>query len=165
MVRLAVIPFDVPETFAPPGNESQHFGREIARKVQAQLYKSGEITIIELFNQDRWPGKREEFFTGNHRALQLAADAGYDLVLVGQMEDLRSDQELNIYTKLIDTSNGITIWSARSTVYSYQRPLLKVLSDTRIFKDRPDLYAYHERIEEFAHCTTQAILKDKPVPR
>ena len=165
LTRLAVIPFDVPETFAPPGNESMYFGREIARRIQGHLYKTGELRIIELFNQDRWPGKREEFMTGNHHAIQLAADAGYDLVLVGYLEELRGDQELNIYTKVIDTNGGVTIWSARTTVYSYQRPVQQVLAQTRIFKDRPDIFPYHEQIEEFAVCTVDSIMKGKPVPR
>ena len=86
---MAIIPFDVPEGFAQPGNESAHFGRQLASLMVQQFQASGEVKIVELFNQAHWPGKREEFFTGNHRALQLAADAGYDLVMVGYMEELR----------------------------------------------------------------------------
>lgn len=161
---MAVVPFDVPETFAPAGNESQHFGRELARKLVQEFHSTGEVKIVELFNQDRWPGKREEFFTGNHRAMQLAADAGYDLVMVGYMEELRTDDSINIYTKIIDTSNGITVWSAMTNTFSNQRFIDRTLSAARVSAERPSMYLFPERADEFASCTVNAILTEKPVP-
>ncbi len=157
-VRVAIIPFDVPETFAPPGNESLHFGREMARKFQGEFIRTGVLPIVELFNVDRWPGKREEFFEGNYQAMMFARDAGYDLVVVGYLEELRNDEELNVYTKIIDTGNYMTLWYGKTMVYSRDRTWRKVLAEARMFKDRPDLFNFAERTEELALCTVNRIV-------
>jgi hypothetical protein len=156
--RTAVFPFDVQETFAPAGNDSVHFGRELAKAFTLELRRSEELGIIELFNRDRWPGKREEFFAGNYRALELARNAGYDLVFLGYLEDLRNDKDLVVYTKLIDTSNHVTIWAGRTQATSHRRSWRRDLSRTRVYQDRPDLFDFRERTEMLAHCTVNKIL-------
>ncbi|MCB0360947.1 MAG: hypothetical protein KDD44_14965, partial [Bdellovibrionales bacterium] len=89
--RLAVMPFDVPESFARSGNESTHYGRELARKFQLELRRSGELPIVELFNVDKWPGKREEYFTGNYGAISRATDAGFDLLFLGYVDEIDNE--------------------------------------------------------------------------
>lgn len=158
LVRAAIIPFDVQETFAPPGNESRHYGRELARKFQMELSAAEVVPIVQLFNVDRWPGKREEFFEGNYQAIAFARDAGFDLVVVGYLEELRNDEELVLYTKVIDTSNYVTIWSGKTVSFSRARRLNKALEQTRLLKDRPDLFDFPERTNELTTCTLAGVL-------
>ena len=164
MARMAIVPFDVPENFAPPGNDSVNYGRELARKFEAQLHQTGLVPIVELFNRDRWPGKRAEFFTGNYGAISLARAAGYDLVLVGYLEELKDDSTMNVYTKIIDTQNQITVWHAETKVTSPARALNKDLSRLSLEKQRPDLFAFPERTVALARCTVEGIEDEEPVP-
>jgi hypothetical protein len=156
-VRMAIVPFDVPETFATWGNESEHFGRQLARRVHAEIRSEGVVPISEIFNRDRWPGKREEFFTGNYQAIELAKNAGYDLVLVGYMDDIKDDEDIDIYTKIIDTHNHMNVWSARTRVTSKNKRVSNFLARARMIEDRPELFAFPERVDEFATCVVQAI--------
>lgn len=164
MPRMAVIPFDVPETFAPPGNESRHFGRELAQLFTTAFHSTGAITIVELFNRDRWPGKREEFFTGNFGAMQIARAAGYDLVLVGYLKDLTNDTDLVLLTRLIDTASQVTIWSGETKVHSEARDWRYLLSKLRLAKDRPELFEFPERARALASCTVEAITDTSAEP-
>lgn len=161
-VRIAIIPFDVQENFAPPGNESLHYGRELARRFQSELQRTQELSIIEVFNQDRWPGKREEFFLGNHRAIQLARDAGYDFVIVGYLDELRNAEEMILFSKVIDTSNGVSVWYGKTMVFSRRRALRDLLADARLADARPELFHFPERAAELASCTVDGILYFEP---
>lgn len=156
-VRMAIVPFDVPESFAPAGNDSTHYGRKVAEKFQLEFHKAGIPSIVELFNRDRWPGKRAEFFSGNYGAIQGARDAGYDLVMVGYLEELTDDENLNFYTKIIDTQNQTTVWHAKTKVYSKARAIRSSVSQTGLVKDRPDLFAFPERTNTLAECTVSLI--------
>ncbi len=150
---MAVFPFEVPETFAPAGNESLHFGRELARKFHAELLGRKLVPIVELFNRDRWPGKRAEFFTDNNGAIELARQAGYDLALVGYMEEIKDDRSIVVYTKVIDTESRITLWHAKSTVVSHAREVNKFFGAVGTLKDRPELFNFREKADEMARCT------------
>ncbi len=163
-IRVAIIPFDVPVTFAPSGSETHHFGRELARNFQAELARTGELSIIELFNFSNWPGKREDFFSGNFQSIQYARDAGYDLVVIGFMEDLQGADEIKILTKIIDVNNGITLWHGETTVYAREHAWAKALVDSRFFPQRPDIFSFPEKSEQFAVCTVDEILNAPPVP-
>ncbi len=162
-LRFGVIPFNVPETFAPPGNDNVHYGREIAKKFTLELQAKGELPIIELFNRDRWPGKREEFFTGNYKALEYGRLAGYDFVVVGYMEDIVNDNELGVYCKIIDTTNGITIWSSYTVLTSnkrfYREAAAKVTYGN--IPNRPDLFHFPERLDELAKCTVDKMFSEE----
>jgi hypothetical protein len=164
--RIAVIPFDVPETFSPAGNQKINFGRDLANLFQHELLRRGELGIVELFDRDRWPGKRAEFFTGNYTAIQLARNAGYDFVVVGYMKDIINESDLTMLTRVVDTSNSITVWYAKTTISSNARVLRRTLSDiTRgwIIQDKPDLFAFPERADLFASCTADRLIRGKPV--
>lgn len=150
---MAVFPFEVPETFAPAGNESLHFGRELARKFHAELLGRKLVPIVELFNRDRWPGKRAEFFTDNNGAIELARQAGYDLALVGYMEEIKDDRSIVVYTKVIDTESRITLWHAKSTVVSHAREVNKFFGAVGTLRDRPELFNFREKADEMARCT------------
>lgn len=123
-----------------------------------ELSAAEVVPIVQLFNVDRWPGKREEFFEGNYQAIAFARDAGFDLVIVGYLEELRNDEELVLYTKVIDTSNYVTIWSGKTVSFSRARRLNKALEQTRLLKDRPDLLDFPMRSEELTTCTLGGIL-------
>ncbi len=163
--RLAIIPFNVPESFAPSGMQSRHFGRDIALNFHQEIVGSGELGIVELFNRDRWPGKRAEFSHGNYQAIESARNAGYDLVLVGYLEDIVNETDLTLLTKLIDTSNGVTLWYGRTVTYSARRPLRRSISEYSFgfVRDRPDSFAFQERVAEMARCTVDSILYGETV--
>ena len=165
MVRTAIIPFDVPESFAPLGNDSANYGRELARKIQGELNRSGEMKIVELFNRDRWPGKRAEFFNGNYGAIELARAAGYDLVVVGYLDDIKDEKSLGMYTKIIDTQDSVTIWSSRTEVTTIAREIRRTLDALPLGNDRPDLFHFPERTNKLAECTVEGILEEEPVPQ
>ncbi|MCB0322123.1 MAG: hypothetical protein KDD69_01085 [Bdellovibrionales bacterium] len=163
--RLAILPFNVPENFAPPGNESHHYGRDLAQLFHRELLKASDFGIIEVFNRDRWPGKRAEFNAGNYQAMQLARNAGYDFVLVGYLEDIINETDLSVLTRVIDTSNGVTVWYGRTVVYSNDRPLRRTLAEYTFgfVEDRPDLFGFPERAERMARCTVEHILKGEVI--
>jgi hypothetical protein len=161
-IRLAVFPFSVPENFAHPGPDSSHFGRKLAQAFQSSLLSTGEIPIVELYGIDRWPGKKEEFFAGNFQAISLARNAGYDLVLVGYLEELKNDKDLVVYTKLIDTFNSVTIWSAQTTATSNRRALQKGLFDIGFDKLNADDFAITARVEKLVDCTTKRLFSYSP---
>ncbi len=165
MSRLAIVPFNVPESFAPSGNQTRHFGRDIALSFYQEIVGSGELGIVELFNRDRWPGKRAEFNTGNYYAIESARNAGYDMVLVGYLEDIVNETDLTLLTKLIDTSNGVTLWYGRTVTYSSARPIRRSLAEYSFgfVRDRPDAFAFKERVEEMARCTVDSILYGEPL--
>jgi hypothetical protein len=157
---MAIVPFNVPESFSPSGNESLNFGRELAARFHQELMGEGELGIIELFNRDRWPGKRSEFNAGNYGSIELARNAGYDLVLVGYLEEIVNETDLTLLTKVIDTSNGVTVWYGRTVAYSSRRPLRRTLAEHSFgfVKDEPDSFRFQERADEMARCTVDSIL-------
>ena len=129
----------------------------------AEFHSSQTLPIVELFARDRWPGKRDDFFSGNYQAIEVARNAGYDLVVVGYLVPMKDDESLTVYTKLIDIANHITIWSAQTTSKSYDRRVRRTLAPTLLFEDRPDLFSFSERSDELARCTVERMLSlDEP---
>lgn len=164
MARMAIVPFDVPETFAPAFNDSRNYGRELARNFQAEMNKVGEVSIVELFDRDRWPGKRDDFFKGNYEAVEIARAAGYDFVLIGYLENIKNDSTLELDTKIIDTQNQVTVWSAKTEVESNARGLREDLSQVHLTKKQPELFDFPERTRELVRCTVDGIIEEDPVP-
>lgn len=162
LLRTAVFPFDVPETFAPPGNKSLHFGRDIAQSFQRELLRSEELGIVELFDRDRWPGKRQEFNAGAYQAIEMARHAGYDLLVIGYMDYITNETEMTFFTRLIDTSNSLTIWYGKTVVYSNERVRQRELSKVPLIgaKETPSLFHFPERTELFVTCTVNRIFSD-----
>ena len=160
-VRMAILPFIVPETFAPVGDVSRNFGRELASKFQMALLGTQEISIVELFDRERWPGRKEEFFAGNYKAIQFARDGGYDLLMIGYMEPPINDKDMVVHTKVIDAVNGVTLWHATTTATSYARQDRKLMSRFEMVKNRPDLFAFTERTAELVQCTVNDMFKSE----
>lgn len=163
-VRMGIVPFDVPENFAPANSEAARYGHELARKFQLEFRRSGEVAVIELFDRDRWPGKREEYFNGNYGAIEIARNAGYDLVMVGFLEDIKNDEDLVLYTKIIDVTKNVTVWDGRTTVTSRAREENRQMADVFLATERPDLFAFPERAEKLVTCSIDHILTGTPVP-
>ena len=159
--RFAVIPFDVPATFALTGPESNNFGRQLAAMFNQELLRQGELGVVELFDTAHWPGKRADFFSGNYQAIELARKAGYDFVVLGYMEDIVNESDISLFTRIIDTSNGLTVWYARSTVSSNERLLRRTYSNATmgfILSDQPELFHFPERENLLVNCTVTEML-------
>ena len=165
--RIAVIPFDVPESFASSVDRPDDYGYQLAELFQRELLKKAEGGIVEVFGRDRWPGKKEEFFRGNYTAIQLAAHAGYDLVIVGYMQEIRNESDLSFFTKVIDTESGVTVWFAETMVYSKARSRRRLLSTLTygVYKYQPELFAFPSLSELFTQCTVERMFypEDKEV--
>ncbi|MCC6220413.1 MAG: hypothetical protein IT291_04135 [Deltaproteobacteria bacterium] len=157
-VRLAIMPFDVPESFAAQPGKPRHFGKDLAEAFQAEFLRQEKISIVEFFNIATWPGKREEFLEGNYASMELARGAGYDFLLVGQLAELRSDDELKLLTKVIDLSNNVTLWYGDTTVHSGKRDSNRELSKIFLERDRPDVFSFEEQVYSLAECTLRRLL-------
>lgn len=164
MIRAAVIPFDVPEIFARSGNESENYGQVLAQKFHQELLRAGTVGIVELFARDTWPGKREEFFSGNYGAIELARNAGYDLVIVGYLDPLNDDRTLSLQTKIIDVSTNATVWYGQTEVESKDRAWKSVFSRARLLKQRPDRFVFPDRTDALINCTVAQIQESDLVP-
>lgn len=163
-VRLAVLPFDVPESFASNGAYAPNYGLDIARDLVGELYRSGQVSIVELLNRDRWPGKKEEFFTGNYGAIQIARDAGFNFVMVGQMAAIQDSKQLRFYSKLIDTTNSMTIWYGQTEIATSEPAVRRMLTELTLAHAEPSQLDFAGRVLEFASCTVNEIFNGKPVP-
>ena len=87
-VRVGIIPYSTPANLAPGyGAETPSFGTQLARRIQQELVATEEIPMLEVFNREDWPGKKDEFYTGNFGAISFARQAGYDVIIVGYQGD------------------------------------------------------------------------------
>ncbi len=123
----------------------------------AELLSSSQIPIVEVLNRQDWPGKKEEFFTGNFGALQMSRDAGYDLVMVGFVEQQKSLDNLSAYSKILDVESGVTVWYGKTTAYT-QRPEFDTMSwNYRISNKEPSKFYFAPLIEEESKCIAKAV--------
>ena len=163
-VRLGIIPFNVQANLAYNSVERPGLGYELASRVHAELLKSGQIPIVELMNRTDWPGKKEEFFTGNYGAIYQARDAGYDLVMTGYVEPLHTLDSMTVYTRIIEVESGLTLWYGRTVVVS-MRPEVHTTAEILGMERRdPSRVYFYPMIGEVAQCVANAILKDEVVP-
>ena len=159
-VRLAIIPFSTPAGIAYQNADLPGLGNRIAWNVHALLLKSGEAPIVEVLNRQDWPGKKEEFFTGNFGALAQAREAGYDLVLVGYLEPMHSLDEMTAESKLIEVESGMTIWYGQNTASTWRGDRNRVMAHLGITDRRPDLIYNHELVEALSACVADSVVHD-----
>jgi len=159
--RLAVIPFAAPSNLAGSSNELPGLGNTLAWRVHAEALASGEFPITEVFNRQDWPGKKEEFFTGNFGAISLAQEAGYDLVLTGFIENLRELNSLTAHTKLIDVSSGITLWYGKSSVRAVEYRDPTVFDSMWRSSEKPAELYTASIADDLGRCVVQGILAQR----
>jgi len=159
-VRLAIIPFVTPANLAARDNELPGLGNQFAWSVQRDLISAEIFPIVEVLNRQDWPGKKEEFFTGNFGSLNYARDAGYDLVMVGYLEPQDRIDTIVVHTKLIDVESGITLWYGTNTTYTIRPDLLEVSSTFGFTDRRPDLMYTNPLMQEASRCIAWSVLND-----
>jgi len=152
-VRMAIIPFAVPANIAAYDNENPGVGNALAWKIQAGILQSEQIPIAEVLNRQDWPGKKEEFFTGNFGSIGLAREAGYDLVLVGYVEGIADLSTMVAFSKIIETESGMTLWYSKTTAQvSGKKRTDRILAHARMGERRPDILYTTELIDDLAEC-------------
>lgn len=163
-IRLAVMPFEVPQNFVLTYKRNRgNIGNSLARDIQMELKRSGVIDVVEYFDNPSWPGKRAEFSKGNFDSLKNARQAGYNLVLVGYLEEITNESDLNLQLKIIDTANFVTIWHVRTTASSKARAERRYLSRFGLAKDKPALFDFSGRLDMLTKCSVSNLLKDHPL--
>lgn len=163
-VRMAIIPFSVPANLTSLSHNQPGLENELAWRVQQYLLSDGTLPIVEVFNRQDWPSKKDEFFTGNYGALSMAREANYDLVLVGMVEPMRSIDTMTAHAKLIEVESGITLWYATSTASS-KRSNMDSIADSFWINDREPSRLYTDKIiDKLADCVVDSLLSEKPVP-
>lgn len=160
-VRMAIIPFSVPANLAAISDEQPGLGNELAWKVHAKLLESKEVPIVEVFNRQDWPRKKEEFFTGNFGALSMAQEAGYDLVMVGNVEQQKQLDTMIVHAKVIDVEAGITLWYGKVEAHT-RRPNMESWADTFWLDDKiPSKLYSGSLIDEASRCIASVVTSDE----
>lgn len=162
-VRMGIIPFVTQANISAYSNELPGLGNNLAWAVHRELLASEVFPIVEVLNRQDWPGKKEEFFTGNFGAITAARDAKYDLVMVGYVEPLHRLDTWIIHTKVIEVEAGVTLWYGTSTVYTQRPDMLEVSSSIGLTDRRPDLLYTTPLLEESAQCIAYDMLHDPEV--
>lgn len=158
-VRIGIMPFSstaISSPFNPPRPE---LGDTIAWNLQQQLAKKELSAIVEVFNRPAMPGLKDEFFTGNFGALDLAREAGYDLVLVGYIDSPRSLTDITAHSKLIEVEAGMTVWYGTTTASSREKRLNRAYDNYIGDGEIPSNTYINELIEQLPRCIAQGITK------
>jgi hypothetical protein len=159
-VRMAIIPFSVAANLTAKDSERPGLGNEIAWQVQAQLLESKAVPIVEVFNRQDWPYKKEEFFTGNFGGIDMAREAGYDLIMIGYVEPQNSIYEITSFVKILDAESGVTVYYGK-VLAETTRPKMDDVADTLLMGDKvPALTFAHELEEKISTCIGEAVLAD-----
>jgi hypothetical protein len=116
-----------------------------------------------VLNRQDWPRKKEEFFTGNFGALSAARAAGYDLVLVGNVEPITRVDEYIVHSKVLDVESGITLWYGTSRVVTDRPDLLAVSSSLGLTDERPDFVHTDPLIKKAGECVAYDITHDPEI--
>jgi hypothetical protein len=159
-VRVGVIPFDVPANLSARSGQMTGLGNQLAWAVHRQLLASEVFPILEVFNREDWPRKKEQFFTGNFGALQLAKEAGYDIIVVGYLEPITRLDTWVVHTKIIEVDSGTTIWYGSSQVYTNRADMHEVSSFVGLTDRRPDIYWNDKLLGTVTECIAHDMLTD-----
>lgn len=161
---MAVIPFTVPANLSGNKYDAEGLGNELAWEIQAEILKKEGVPIVEVLNRQDWPGKKDEFFTGNFGTISQAREAGYDLVLIGYVEKMNSLDTLSAYAKILDVEAGVTLWYAH-LVTSTMRPDAREVGATFGMMDRrPDLLSIPPMQSKLAKCVVEQAFSEKMPP-
>jgi hypothetical protein len=162
-VRVGVIPFEVPANLSSRGSQMPGLGNQLTWAVHRHLLGTEIFPIIEVLNREDWPRKREQFFTGNFGALRFAADAGYDMIVVGYLDPIHRLDTWTVHTKIIEVESGTTLWYGTSTVYTMRHDMLEVSSTLGMTDRRPDILHTDALLEDIAQCIAHDMTHDPEV--
>jgi len=155
---MAIIPFSTPANLSWQNAQNQGLGKELAWKFQSEFLAAGTIPIVEVMPRDDWPGKREEFWTGNFGALAQSREAGYDFVLVGFVDQMKSLDSMTVHSKIIDSDSGVTVWSGSTTVTTKKSQIDRGrFGDIFNSRIQPDQLYLEDMVSLAASCTTKEI--------
>jgi hypothetical protein len=159
-VRVGIIPFEVPANFSARSAQMPGLGNQLAWAVHRDLLATETFPIIEVFNREDWPRKKEQFFTGNFGALQIARDAEYDLIVVGYLEPITRLDTWNVHTKVIEVASGTTLWYGSSKVYTNRADMHEVSSFVGLTDRRPDIMWNDKLLDTVAECIARDMTTD-----
>jgi hypothetical protein len=157
-VRLAIIPFSTPANLSVRNAESPGLGNEMAWQIHRYLLASEEVPIVEVLNRQDWPAKKDEFFTGNYGALNMARDANYDLVLVGLVEQQKALDTLVVYSKVIDVESGVTVWYGKTRAVTNRREFDDWTWHFGMTSKDPSALYFDTLIDKTSQCIVKAVL-------
>ena len=167
-VRMAVVPFSVPANLAQISDQQPGIGNKLAWQLHSELLSNEAVPIVEVFNRQDWPRKSEEFYTGNFGAISLADQAGYDLVLVGMVQDLKYQGSMSAEAKLIEVSSGITVWYGQSTVETdapqYERDQIREDLIGDYVPRKPSAIPINDLVDMMSGCIASNLLAEEPAP-
>ena len=163
-VRMAVIPFSVQANLAGTSTERPGMGNQLAWMIQAEMLRSGIVPIVEVFNRQDWPRKKEEFFTGNFEAINMARDAGYDLLMVGFVNPVSDIEYLSAEVKIIEVESGTTIWYGSVGAMTWQQDMHKTASYVSLEDRRPDMTYTTELMTRLSRCIVEEATSDRIAP-
>ncbi len=151
-VRIGIVPFTVPANLSASGQQLPGLGNTLAYRIQAWMLENGSIPIVEVLPREDWPGKKDEFFTGNFGAIRMAREAGYDLVLVGLVHEMTSFDTLSSSVKIIETESGISIWYGQVDAISAKQSVDRNTSWLGLTDRTPARLHYEPLIERLSKC-------------
>lgn len=163
-VRLAIIPFGAPANVSAQNIEMPGMGNTVAWKLRDELLASGEIPIVEVFNRQDWPGKKEEFPLGNFEAIRQAMVADYDLLMVGSVEPFTSMNKMAISFKVMEIETSTTIYSGRTEVYNSRAEQERRYSRFYMLDRTPANLPIEDMQTELAACVATELFADEVLP-
>ncbi len=161
-VRMGIYPYSVPANLSNYNSERPGVGEDLARLVHSEMLLSGDIPLVEILNRKDWPGKKEEFFSGNFGAIAQGREAGYDLVLIGFVDRQTDMSSIKAYSKLIDTESGVTLWYGETNAQTNEPKINRLLDDARLSAVTPSKMYFQPMLAKLAQCISGEILKEEP---
>jgi len=159
LVRVALVPFEVPASFSRNIAGWMNFQEEITQSLHVKLLESGKFQLLEIFKTH--PLRKDDFITGNYEITELAKQAGYDLLLVGQVGNLSGVTQLSGTAKLIDVNTGITVWYGQSQVGKVSYSTSRRDAFGVFGRDRPDYMPFRLLADQFTSCLVENIFSEE----
>lgn len=164
-VRMAVVPASVPANMSFYSNEQPGIGNRLTWKIHQEVLNWAKVPIVEVLNRQDWPGKKEEFYTGNFGALRFAREAGYDLVLVTSVEPQHQLDSVTALSKVIDAESGVTVYYGKTTVTTNRKMLENLGAPVGLTTRNPTAIYQNELFEKLGQCIVKDIMAEKTTPK
>lgn len=156
-VRIGIMPFSSPAISSPFNPPRPDLGETITWQLQQALAKKELSAIVEVFNRPAMPGLKDEFFTGNFGAIDLARKAGYDMVILGYIDSPRSTTDITAHTKLIEVEAGMTVWYGTSTASSREKRVNRIYDNYLGSGEVPSEMYVNELMSQLPLCIAKGI--------